>query len=357
MADTSGHSPSVSATTTPRKRVNWVRDVIVILVVAMVGVAFAWRSGAMRPKPKIVILTSTEDVYWDRLFQGGESAAKYFDAQVTPIRCPTDDALQSQKIRDLVAQGIDGIIVSPVKPEAQTALFNEISSKIPLITVDSDSPNSNRIAFIGTNNYEAGRQCGELVKTALPEGGELIICVGSVESDNGRSRRDGLLDALFERAKDSTRSSEPLDAPAKAGKYTVLQTLIDGADPNKAKTLAADAMQKHPDVKCFVGLWSYNTPALLESLKQAGKLGQIKIIGFDDLEPTLAGVEAGHVFATLVQDQYNMGFDSVMLMCATLQHSNAVDGRPRKASLTCTALLNAEDVQIFRSDREKWAAK
>ena len=59
---------------------------------------------------------------WDRLFQGGESAAKYFDAQVTPIRCPTDDALQSQKIRDLVAQGIDGIIVSPVKPEAQTPL-------------------------------------------------------------------------------------------------------------------------------------------------------------------------------------------------------------------------------------------
>ena len=311
----------------------------------------------MRPKPKIVILTSTEDVYWDRLFQGGESAAKYFDAQVTPIRCPTDDALQSQKIRDLVAQGIDGIIVSPVKPEAQTPLFNEIAAKIPLITVDSDSPNSNRIAFIGTNNYEAGRQCGDLVKTALPDGGKIVICVGSVESDNGRSRREGLLDALFDRAKDSTRSTEPLDAPIKAGKYTLLQTLIDGADPAKAKTLAADAIQKHPDVKCFVGLWSYNTPALLEALSQAGKLGQIKIVGFDDLEPTLAGVEAGHVFATLVQDQYNMGFDSVMLMCATLQHSNAVDSRPRKASLTCTALLNAEDVQMFRSDREKPAAK
>ena len=55
-----------------------------------------------------------------------------------------------------------------MKPEAQTALFNEVAGKIPLITVDSDSPKSNRIAFIGTNNYEAGRQIADLLKQALP---------------------------------------------------------------------------------------------------------------------------------------------------------------------------------------------
>ena len=136
----------------------------------------------------------------------------------------------------------------------------------------------------------------------------------------------------------------------------MLETLIDGADPAKAKTMALDAIQRHPNLKCFLGLWSYNTPALLEALKQAGKLGQIKIVGFDDLEPTLAGVESGNVFATLVQDQYNMGFDSVMVMCATLQRSHAVDSRPRKASLTCTALQNADEVRMFRSDREKSTA-
>jgi ribose transport system substrate-binding protein len=188
---------------------------------------------------------------------------------------------------------------------------------------------------------------------AIPDGGEVILCVGSVENDNGKSRREGFLDAIQQRSRDASRASEPLDVPVKAGKYTVLATLIDDGDPAKASRLATEAIGKYPNLKCVVGMWSYNIPTLLEVLKQTQKLGQIKVVGFDDLEPTLAGIEAGNVFGTLVQDQYNMGFDSVMLMCATLNRSSAADISPRKAILTCTALLNAEDVKNLREDRGK----
>lgn len=355
MADT---PDAVASSSTPagRKNGSWGRTIAVALLLVLIGIAAAWQMGAMHSRSKIAIFTSTEDVYWDRLFEGGQSAAKYFDAEVITVRCPTDDAVQSQKIRDAMAQGVGGIIVSPVKPEAELTLLKEVASKMPLITVDSDSPNSDRIAFIGTNNYEAGRQCGELVKSALPDGGQVVLCVGSIESDNGRSRRQGFLDVLLDRPPGAPPSTEPADKPIGAGKYTVVTTLLDGADPAKARSLATDAMKNLGDVKCFVGLWSYNTPALLDAAKETGKIGKIKIIGFDDLEPTLAGVESGNVFATLVQDQYNMGFDSVMLMCATLERSHAVDSRPRKASLTCTPLLNAQDVQTFRADRAKAAS-
>ena len=82
-----------------QKRINWARDIILVLIVVGVGIGVAWKAGnsALRPKPKIAILSSTEDVYWDRLFQGGESAGKYFDAEVATIRCPADEAVQSQK--------------------------------------------------------------------------------------------------------------------------------------------------------------------------------------------------------------------------------------------------------------------
>lgn len=325
--------------------------ILLLLVVLLAAGLFAWKSGLLRSKPKVAIVTSTEDVYWDRLFQGGEAAAKYFDAEVKTVRCKADEKLQSQMLRDLVASGIDGLIVSPTAPEAQLSLLNEIAGKVPLITVDSDSPKANRIAFIGTNNYEAGKQCADLLVDALPDGGEVALCVGSVENDNGKSRRDGILDALLQRQRDASRAADPLDAPIQAGKYTIVATLIDGGDPAKAASLAADVIKKHPNLKCFMGLWSYNVPTLLDTLKQNGKLGQIKIVGFDDLEPTLAGVEAGNVAGTLVQDQYNMGFDSVMLMCATLNHSPTANIPTRKANLTCTALLNADDVKLFREDR------
>src|SRR5581483_4261874 len=240
MSDDPTTSDNSTATARPRAKAHWGRDLALIVLVGLACLAIAWRSGAVHSKPKIAILTSTEDVYWDRLFQGADSGAAYFDAQITKVRCPTDDAVQTQKIRDLMAQGVDGIIVSPVKPEAQTALFNEVAAKMPLITVDSDSPKSNRIAFIGTNNYEAGRQCGDLIRSALPDGGQVVLCVGSVESDNGRQRRQGLIDNLLDRPKDDSAAMDPIDKSVGTGKYTVVATLLDGADPGKAKSLAVD---------------------------------------------------------------------------------------------------------------------
>src|SRR5689334_5364134 len=102
---TQSESEAVAANPPPQRKINWARDAIILVVLILVGAGIAWSNGAFRAKPKIAILTSTEDVYWDRLFLGGESAARYFDAKIVPIRCPSDEANQSKQIRDLVAQG------------------------------------------------------------------------------------------------------------------------------------------------------------------------------------------------------------------------------------------------------------
>ena len=68
-----------------------------------------------------------------------------------------------------------------------------------LITNDSDAPKSKRLAFIGTNNYKAGRALGKLVKEALPEGGDVVLFVGRLEQLNARQRRQGVIDELLER--------------------------------------------------------------------------------------------------------------------------------------------------------------
>ena len=71
-----------------------------------------------------------------------------------------------------------------------------------------------------------------------------MVCVGLVESENGKSRRDGLIDAARAiRPRDLARASEPVDQRVQAGKYTI-QTLIDAGDPARAKSLAADAAEE-----------------------------------------------------------------------------------------------------------------
>ncbi|HAL14059.1 MAG TPA: sugar ABC transporter substrate-binding protein, partial [Planctomycetaceae bacterium] len=62
-------------------------------------------------------------------------------------------------------------------------------------------------------------------------------------------------------------------------KYTILGTRTDNFDFGKAKSLAEDAIVAHPDMGAMIGLFAYNPPNMLEALKSADKIGQIKVIG------------------------------------------------------------------------------
>jgi len=307
-------SETTDATNKPRQRrrsrVFLVPAIVAALILIALGVA--WKGGALRRTPKLVLVTSTENPYWDRVIVGAQVAAKQVGAELTVVN-KGDAQQQLQSVREAVDAGASGIAVSPIDPNTQTAALADAARKVPLVTIDSDCPGSNRVAFVGTDNYFAGRQCGRLVREAIPDGGKVILCVGSVTT-NGQERRRGVIDILLDRPRDPNRVADPIEGELKGDKYTVAATLLDGVDRAKATALAADAIAKHPDVKCFVGLFGYNTPAVIEALSRAGKLGQVQLVGFEDEEATVAGIEAGHVYGSVVQDQYNMGFDSVMCL-------------------------------------------
>ena len=64
----------------------------------------------------------------------------------------------------------------------------------------------------------------------------------------------------------------------------------------------------------MVGLFAYNPPAIIQALEQAGKIGAVKIIGFDEDAQTLAGIQSGAVHGTVVQNPYEYGYQSVKLL-------------------------------------------
>ena len=68
----------------------------------------------------------------------------------------------------------------------------------------------------------------------------------------------------------------------------------DDIDQTRAKRNVEDTLAANPDINCMVGFYSYNTPRIYEVLKEAGKLGQIKVIGFDEDPITLGGVKRRH---------------------------------------------------------------
>lgn len=284
---------------------------IAIVFLAILG-GILWYTGVFKPQPKVAIVTASQGPYWDLIVRGAQDEADKLHIKLTVVSPRSAD--QTQAIHDLVGKGYDGIAISPNDPLTQAPTLVDVANDTNLVTFDSDSPVSRRLCYVGTDNYDAGRTAGQQVKLAIPDGGDVIISIGSLDKQNAQRRRQGVIDELLDRSFEPTRPGDPVDGPLKGTKYTIVSTLVDGIDADKAQTMIADAIKKDPNLKCIVGLFSYSAPAALKALDQAKQLDKIKVIGFDTNDETLAGIDAGHVFATMMQDPYYMGLESIRIL-------------------------------------------
>ena len=278
--------------------------------------------GSAASRPRVAYVTNGVDPFWTIADKGAQDGGREFDADVTTV-FPNGPEEQKQKIEDLLIRGIDGIAISPIDAANQTPMINEAASRTNVITHDSDAPQSNRLVYIGMDNYDAGRMCGQLVKEAMPDGGKVAIFVGRLEQDNARKRRQGVIDELLGRTKDSNRFDPP-GGEIKGDKYTVVATLTDQFDRARAKSNAEDMVSLHPDLGCMVGLFAYNPPLCLEALRSQGKLGQIRVAAFDEQDATLQAIKDGHCHGTVVQNPYEYGRQSVRVLAALARDDKTV---------------------------------
>lgn len=267
----------------------------------------------------VAYVTNGVDPFWDLCAAGVRIAEKEFDIKCE-VHMPTKGLVDQKRIMEtLLAKGIDAMAISPIDAENQTAFINEAAKQTKLITHDADAPDSERRLYIGTNNYKAGRALGQLVKDALPEGGEVMIFVGRLEQLNARQRRQGVIDELLGRPEQELASVkfDPVDAKnlkAEGSKYVILDTRTDNFDKAKAKSNAEDTITKYENVTCMIGLFAYNPPACIDAIREANKLGKIKVCGFDEQDALLQAIKDGHAQGTISQQPWKYGYESVKAM-------------------------------------------
>ena len=271
-------------------------------------------------KPTVAFVSNNAFEFWVIARRGTEKAQKEFDVNVDFQMPPQGTAPeQRQIIEDLLTKGVKGIAVSPLDAANQGEFFDTVAEKIPLVAQDSDlPPGSKRLCYLGTNNYEAGKSAGKLLKEALPEGGKVVIYVGKLDVQNAIERRQGVVDELAG-AKDVKGNF-----PFCLGKYTLLDTMTDGGDSSVCKGLVEDTLTKYPDLAGMVGLWEYNPPAMLAAVKNAGKQGKVAIVGFDENEETLQGIKDGNVYGTVVQQPFEFGYQSIRILAGLAKGDRSV---------------------------------
>lgn len=252
--------------------------------------------------------------FWAIARKGTEKAAAELHLNVE-FRMPPQGTgtEQRQIVEDLLVQGVKGIAVSPVDPANQAEFFDEVAAQVPLITQDSDlPPGSKRLCFLGTDNYEAGKAAGQLVKKVLPKGGRVAVYVGSIDAQNAIDRRQGVLDEL------AGERDAPTADGSQLNQYTLLGTFTDSSKQEECKRKVEDTLVTHakdnPESLCLVGLWAYNPPAMLAAVQDQELAGKVKLVGFDENEETLQGVADGHIFGTVVQQPFEFGYQAVRML-------------------------------------------
>ncbi|QDZ00403.1 substrate-binding domain-containing protein [Nitratireductor mangrovi] len=284
-------------------------------------------------KPQLAFVVNAASDFWKLAEAGVKAAEPELPGYELQFRYPAQGtaALQNALMDDLVAAGTDAIMISSVDPKTSIDAFNRIAARVPLFTTDSDAPDSDRIAYLGSSNTAAGIQAGEIAVKALPNGGTCMGFVGFLGADNAVERIAGFRQAV------EGHGIELVDVRG------------DDVDFARARANVDDVLVANPEVDCMVGFYSYNPPKIYEALQAAGRLNEITVIAFDEDPVTLGAVRAGNFAGTVVQDPYQWGYQGMKLMAAFLEGDKS--GIPEDGLIIVpTKVIDQSNVDAFEAE-------
>jgi len=282
---------------------------------------------------KLAFVTNNASEFWKIAAAGIRKYEKEAKVQVD-LKMPPNGTTeeQNQLLENLSSQGYGAIAVSAIAPSDQVPVLDRVAAKSKLITFDSDAPKSQRLLYIGTNNYEAGKALGGQIVKLLPNGGKMAVFVGTLSAENAAQRLKGIVDAI-------------------AGKnIEIVDKREDNTDRAKARANVEDIINAHSDLNLVAGLWSYNGPAIAAAIESLGKKGKVLAAVFDEEEGTLSAIENGSIACTVVQKPFEFGYQSSKWM-----HELATKGESARQAIpasqvidTGVEIINAGNVKEFK---------
>src|SRR5713101_1889649 len=295
------------------------------------------RGGSSESKiVKLAFVTNNPSQFW-KIAAGGIKKYEQEAKVQVDVKMPAGSPeAQNEVLQNLASQGYDAVSVSVVAPNDQVGVLNKVAEKTNLITFDSDAPKSNRLLYIGTNNYEAGKILGEEIVKLLPNGGKIAAFVGMMGADNATQRMKGIEDAIAKAPK----------------KIEVVEKREDNTDRAKARSNVEDIINARPDLSMVVGLWNYNGPAIVAAIEALNKKGKILAGVFDEDDGTLNGVANGSIQVTVVQKPFQFGYLSSKWM-----HELATKGGAAKAELPTGKVIDTGGDVISKANVAEFRAK
>jgi ribose transport system substrate-binding protein len=189
-----------------------------------------------------------------------------------------------------IAKKPKGICVFAVEPVLTPSINKATDAGIPVVTILGDLPESKRIAFVGSRQYDLGYTGGTKIAEALGGKGKIaILSIPGVQMFDDR-------EAGFRAAFDAFPDIE------------VVQVGDTKADTVTAISVAKDILQRYPDLAAFVGTDSTGGIGAATAVEEAGMVGQVKTVSMDRNSDVLEKIQKGTLTGTVAQDDAAMAF-------------------------------------------------
>ena len=220
-----------------------------------------------------------------------------------------DPIPEIKAIQALTDRQVHGILVTAADKSALDESINAaIQAGIPVINFDADSPASERLTLVGTDNYKAGYLAGKTMAEWL--GGQGDVAVSTIEhADHLIERLRGFKDALTQHAPQTN-----IYVAYDSGNIAVDES--GQQDFTEYRQSYIRLLQAHPEIRGLFATYAIPGAGAAQAVEELGLLGKIHILAFDFDEVIIKLVETDKIRATVGQDAYMMGYASMILLHA-----------------------------------------
>ncbi len=237
--------------------------------------------------------------YWQDHRIGLEAAGRELDVDVVFTGENGSDAMRQVDIfEQVVKENPAGILVCPIDPEAMVEPINDAIEKgIPVVCIDTDAPKSNRLTYLGTDNYHSGYVAAQIIAESIGEKGDVgILTIPGIYSLDERKR--GFTECMAEYYPD----------------IHVVAVMNDEADPGIAANVANQMLKDNPQIVGIFGTDAASGVGAAIALSESNKFGEVKVVAFDKDSAVLDLVQEGKVEATLVQRTFTMSYYGLKML-------------------------------------------
>lgn len=248
-----------------------------------------------------VIVQSVETMFMHTVFEEIERASAHFTTTGAEVLVRPLEGIDAQQqldvIDELLEAGVQGIALSPAEDERIRARIQELSGHMPVVTFNSDLPDSGRLCYVGVDNFACGRMSAGLMDLLLAGHGEVLLVAGQENNWSHQQRVDGF----------------QTEAAANFPGLSLLPPQTCGDDQQLAHDIVCRAVQEHPSLR---GVYVSVNGQLgaCDALRELGLQGKVHLICHDLIPANTENVRRGLIDFLIDQDAALQGARPIELL-------------------------------------------